>query len=232
MDDDVTKQDLTTTANSDVAAPHGLCRVWLLLDRSASMAPTAEPMRRAINRFLARQSDLGGTSRLSIVGFDIDGIHLFADGLDLSCATSLRRAWFEPSGTTRLLSAIDAALDLIDETARARADASERPEDHLLLVVTDGADNAFDRPGADDRARRIEQLGAGGITVVSMAATAAARETLSVAGIPPGNIAHYLADDAGVESAWWWLDEATTRWRCRTRKARRRLAEHFLAEPS
>lgn len=212
--------------------PHGLTRVWLLLDRSASMAPTAEPMRRAINRFLANQSDIGDKSRLSIVGFDAAGTHLLADGLDLSRTTSLRRAWLEPSGTTSLLSAMDDTLDLIDATERARAERSERREDHLLLAVTDGADNSFDPPSAVDRVRRIERLGADGVTVVSLAATTAAQHALGDAGIPRSNIGHYLADDAGVEAAWWWIDEATTRWRCRSRKERRRHAHGFLAEPS
>ena len=85
----------------------------------------------------------------SIVGFDAAGTHLFADGLDLSRTTSLRRAWLEPSGTTPLLSAIDDTLDLIGASEQARAERSQRREDHLLLAVTDGADYVIGPLGRD-----------------------------------------------------------------------------------
>lgn len=229
----------TEAITTELPRPHGLARVWLLLDRSASMSPTAEPMRRAINRFLAHQSDFGDKGELSIIGFDDDGIELLADGLALANTTSLRRSWWRPSGATPILPALDATLDLVESSVDRREATSQRSQDHLLLVVTDGNDNPAPRlegePGWGpampdaDRARRIDGLGARGVTVASLAGTVDGRRRLVDAGIAEGNVGHYLADEAGVESIWWWADDATTRWRCSSRKQRRRDAGRFFS---
>ncbi len=215
---------------ADRPAPHGLTTLWLVLDRSASMAPTAEVMRNELNAYLAGQASAGQKGRLFILGFgDDEGLTVLGDALDLRLTSSVREAWLEPAGTTALLDALDLTLDLVERRMHEREGIGHRAEDHLVVLVSDGADNTSRGAVSVERRRnRLIDLGARGVTVVAMAGTVDARDRLRDAGLPTANVAHYLADRRGVAAVWEWLDVTTSIWRGRSRKERRRRWNRFL----
>lgn len=115
--------------------------ITVVLDRSGSMGPIAKDTIGGFNTFLTDQKkDPADEARLTLVQFDheYNVIHsnmLLADVPELTAET------YKPHGNTALLDAIGRTIATTGQTLSAMPE-NERPEAVVVVVITDGEENA------------------------------------------------------------------------------------------
>ncbi len=117
--------------------------ISVVLDRSGSMASIADDIVGGFNTFLGEQRNQPGGGRITLVQFDgQDPFEVLIDGEDLADAADLDPARYLPRGNTPLLDAVGHMIARIDQGILARADDGLPIEDQIVLIVTDGYENA------------------------------------------------------------------------------------------
>ncbi len=117
--------------------------ISVVLDRSGSMASIADDIVGGFNTFLADQRQHPGGGRITLIQFDgQDPFEVLIDGEDLTDAPDLDGARYLPRGNTPLLDAVARTIARIDQGILARADDGLPIEDQVVLIVTDGFENA------------------------------------------------------------------------------------------
>ena len=112
--------------------------ITVLLDRSGSMQSIKEAMEAAFNTFLTEHKAVP-TTRITLIQFDdVDPQEIVYQGVPVSYAEKLV---IRPRGNTPLL---DAFCEAIDKTGSRLANIpeSDRPDQVLFVVITDGQENA------------------------------------------------------------------------------------------
>ena len=113
-----------------------LCELAVILDRSGSMASIKRDMEGGFATFIAEQSKDPSPCVVSLYQFD-STFETSYEERPLSAA-SLELV---PRGSTALLDAMGKAITLIGERLKAKPE-SERPGKVVVLVITDGQENA------------------------------------------------------------------------------------------
>jgi Mg-chelatase subunit ChlD len=110
----------------------------LVLDRSGSMAQIRNDMEGVTKTFVEEQAKLPGKCLLSVLQFDSNAIEWLFQGKPIEQVSHIPP---KPRGATPLLDALGKA---IRETGQrlAAMDQAERPGRVLLVVITDGLENA------------------------------------------------------------------------------------------
>jgi Mg-chelatase subunit ChlD len=127
---------MSTNANAPI-------HVWVLLDRSGSMASIADDVVGGFNQFLAEQRTRPGTTRVTLVQFDSeDPFEVLFDGVPLREVTDLERAAYQPRGTTPLYDAAGRLVAKVDGDVAAAAERGDEEEDQVVVLITDGQENA------------------------------------------------------------------------------------------
>lgn len=199
--------------------------ISVVLDRSGSMAAIADDIVGGFNEFLARQRAEAGEARITVAQFDSeDPFELLIDGMPVREVTDLRREAYQPRGTTPLYDAIGSMIGRID------AVSAGHDEDQLMVIVTDGLENAsreHDRASVfsmiTDRRRRgwsFLFLGADQDSYASGASLAMAR----------ANTANWQKDREGTRKMWKDVAHSAELQRRRTREERRRRADSVYEE--
>lgn len=171
--------------------------VQIVLDRSGSMGPIAAATVDAINGFLAKQRAHPGILRLSLVDFDSqEPFRLVIDGVPIAEVVDLTEDDYEPRGGTPLLDAIGRAVERLDARVAELAD-----EDQVLVILTDGHENA----STDYTAARISKLldarQEAGWTVLFLGANQDSFATGRAMRMKKGNVRNFDASADGVQSA-------------------------------
>lgn len=121
--------------------------ITMILDRSGSMGDVRESTIDGFNEFLKGQKTLPGEAKLSLIQFDHEyEVNYLAR--DIKYVSRLNLDTYEPRGSTALLDAIGRT---IEETGKALAamDEEKRPSKVIVVITTDGHENAsqtFTRP--------------------------------------------------------------------------------------
>ena len=185
--------------------------IWFLLDRSGSMASIADDVVGGFNTFFAEQKAQPGEAIVSIIQFDTnDPQEMLVNRRPIADVAPLRPGSFQPRGGTPLLDALGALLD------RAEAIA-EHDADQLVVVLTDGHENASHRWTRDGLFGRIAKLTARGWTFVFLGANQDSYAEASDLGMAAGNTSNFLASPAGVHAAFAGTSRATSEWRGKPR---------------
>ena len=117
--------------------------ISVVLDRSGSMASIADDIVGGFNTFIAQQRKEEGKARVTLVQFDSgDPFEVLIDGEDLDRVADLDPNRYMPRGNTPLWDAVGRMIARIDNEIVTRADAGEPIEDQLVLIITDGFENA------------------------------------------------------------------------------------------
>lgn len=111
-----------------------------IADRSGSMEAIRDDAIGGFNAFLDAQRAEPGEARLTFVQFDGQYEVLF-DDMALAHVPPLTRETFVPRGATALFDALGRTLDTVGERLAATPEA-ERPAKVVVVVVTDGQENA------------------------------------------------------------------------------------------
>lgn len=115
-------------------------RIMIVLDRSGSMQSILESTIAGYNEFVTEQAKLDGECRVSVRLFDNKHDVLF-DNVDVKDVPLLDTRTFVPRNTTALYDAVGMAVtDLGQELALLEED--QRPEKVMVVVITDGHENA------------------------------------------------------------------------------------------
>lgn len=132
-----------------------LTEIAYILDRSGSMEPLREAAVAGFNDFLKHQLDVPGDARLTLVLFDDEYLVPVA-AMPLEEVPQLNAQTYLPRGSTALLDAIG---ETIDALGRRLADTPEpdRPGKVIVIVFTDGLENASHRCTWEDIAARIRR---------------------------------------------------------------------------
>lgn len=120
----------------------GRTHLAVVLDRSGSMESIRDDVIGGFNAFLAAQKAVEGEATLTLVQFDSqDPFEVLADHVDLHAVSALSRGTFQPRGCTPLLDAVGKCI-LATELWVSRQSNALRPEHIVVVIVTDGQENA------------------------------------------------------------------------------------------
>lgn len=197
--------------------------ISVLLDRSGSMRPLADDVVGGFNEFLAEHRGEQGC-RLTLVQFDGDDpFEVLLDDVDVQSAGELRPEQYQPRGTTPLYDAIGSLLD------GAEGATDEASPDQVVVVFTDGLENASSRWTHADVFRRIAQLQASGWTFVFMGANQDSYAESRHLGMSAGNTSNYHHDPDGVRAAWSSISRASLVHARKPRPQRRADSENWYS---
>lgn len=119
---------------------NGYTDITILLDKSGSMASITKDTIGGFNTFIEEQKKTIGTLKVTLIQFD----NLYEENytaLDINHVKPLDTDTYKPRGSTAL---VDALGRIIDETGRRFSNMPEykHPEKIVILVITDGQENA------------------------------------------------------------------------------------------
>lgn len=202
----------------------GYTRVAVILDRSGSMSSCKETTIGAFNNFVSEQQKLPGTAKLKLVQFDSNGqfnlvawggtnvqqvrierpaptpdrvtpdVETMFDG-DLKLAPVLTDKTFVPRGSTPLLDAIGKTVDELGAELRALPEY-QRPESVVVVILTDGQENASHVYNREEIKQRIEhQTAKYNWTFLFLGANFDAVTTASSYGIAVGSSMQFSTAD-------------------------------------
>ena len=114
--------------------------ITIILDRSGSMDSVKSDTIGGFNSFLSEQQKVEGEASLSLVQFDDQYEVVYLDK-DINSADKLTDATFQPRGMTALLDAVGRTINSVGQRFSSLPD-TERPDKVLLVVMTDGFENA------------------------------------------------------------------------------------------
>lgn len=112
--------------------------IAVVLDRSGSMDSMKREIIGGFNNFLKEQQEVPGTATMTLVQFD-DSIDRLASFKPLADMKPLDESTYVPRGCTKLYDAIGLTVNSVkDEISKA----SDKPEKVLVVILTDGMENA------------------------------------------------------------------------------------------
>ncbi len=188
--------------------------ITVVLDRSGSMASVRDDTIGGFNSFLEEQKAVPGSACVSLVQFD-DQYEVVYECRDVQDAPDLSPRTFVPRGSTALLDAIGRTLNATGARLAALPEAA-RPGKVLLVVMTDGLENASHEFGARQVFDMItHQRDKYQWEIVFIGANQDAVLTGASYGLPASNALDYAATPAGTRHALSILSKATTKMRRR-----------------
>lgn len=188
--------------------------ITVVLDRSGSMASVRDDTIGGFNSFLEEQKAVSGSARVSLVQFD-DQYEVVYECRDVQDAPPLTPQTFVPRGSTALLDAIGRTMTATGVRLAALPEAG-RPEKVLLVVMTDGEENASrEYTGSRISDMITHQRKTYSWEVVFIGANQDAVVTGASYGLPAANALDYAATPVGTRHALSVLSKATTKMRAR-----------------
>lgn len=188
--------------------------ITVVLDRSGSMETVREDTIGGFNSFLEEQKAVPGSARLSLVQFD-DQYEIVYECRGIQAAPALSRRTFVPRGSTALLDAIGRTMNATGARLTALPEAA-RPEKVLLVVMTDGQENASQEfTGSQIFDMITHQREKYQWEIVFIGANQDAVLTGASYGLPASNALDYAATPAGTRHALSVLSKATSKMRGR-----------------
>jgi hypothetical protein len=116
--------------------------ITFVLDSSGSMHSIADDTVGGFNAFLDEQRAEDGTATVSLFDFD-DVVSQVYRGMELCEAEYLTEETYTPGGRTALH---DAMLRAVTDTEQLLAERNAAPETVVVVVLTDGNENASETP--------------------------------------------------------------------------------------
>jgi hypothetical protein len=200
--------------------------IWFLLDRSGSMSAIAEHVVAGFDRFFGEQRTQAGTATVTLVQFDGEDPHdVLVDAQPIDSVGSIRGR-FEPRGVTPLYDAIGRLLDRAERHVRGGAD----PADQLVVIFTDGLENASSDWTRERIDARIASLRSAGWTFVFLGANQDSYATGAQISMAPGSVSNFDFDAAGVAAAYHCLSANVAAFRAKPRHRRRTDEADFWSE--
>lgn len=172
-------------------APIHPVEIEVVLDRSGSMSSLRDDAIGGYNAWLAGQQADPSPANLTTTLFDNEFITApsrpLAEGVPLNTET------YVPRGGTALLDAVGRALSRLEAKNPAKA---------ILVILTDGQENASKETTKSQLLQRIERAQARGWQVVYLSAAATAFSDAAAFGIRAANTVQFAHTGAGLAGAY------------------------------
>lgn len=183
-----------------------------ILDKSGSMGGLEGDTIGGYNAMLKKQQQEAGDCTVTTVVFDSHS-RLLHDRADLRGVHPLTAADYAAGGSTALLDALGAAIDKI-ATAQARTAEDFRPTSTLVVIITDGEENAsreYTLPQVRAKIKRMKQEFCW--EFLFLGANIDAVQTAARYGIQKNRAQNYHADKQGVQTNFRAMTAAVTAFR-------------------
>lgn len=193
----------TTTTTTTVTSGPSKSRIFFILDRSGSMNTLREAAVGGFNKFIAEQRKVEGEAEVSFVIFD-DVVETVFSGVDLKEVKELTQADFVPRGYTAL-------YDALGQTITANRDTHSDDVQTILVVMTDGAENAskeYSQPAIQALIKDVEATL--GWETIFLGANIDVQSVARSLGIKGSNSVAFAANSKGMETAYANVTMATT----------------------
>lgn len=188
---------------------NNITELVFILDRSGSMAPLVSDTIGGFNAMLDRQKREQGGCYVTTVLFD-NRIDILHDRLPLEKVPPMTRKEYQPGGSTALL---DAVGDTVRHIARIHryARPEDVPENTVVVITTDGLENASRRYRRDEIKKLIEhEQEKYGWTFLFLGANIDAFETAEGLGIDRQHSSNFHADGRGLGAGFRSMDRAVS----------------------
>lgn len=118
--------------------------ISFVLDSSGSMSAIEDDTKGGFNTFLLEQQEEDGEATVTLHNFS-DQVECVYEALDIEDAPKLTHENYRPGGSTALHDAMVAAIETADRHIEGLAER-DRPENVIVVVLTDGKENASETP--------------------------------------------------------------------------------------
>ncbi len=171
--------------------------VTYVLDSSGSMETIEADTRGGFNSFLSDQRAEQGEATVTLVDFDT-GVDITYQARPIEDAPELTETTYTPSGRTALHDAIVTAIERADSRFD---DMEEVPDNVIIVVLTDGKENASETPTATVR-KMVEARQEDGWEFLFIGANQDAALTGEKIGVEKDRTLSMDASSEGMEAAY------------------------------
>ena len=200
-----TPEQATNVSNADIPI-----HVSFLLDRSGSMNSLVDDVIGGFNAFVANQRKEDGDCLFTAVQFDTENpFEVIDQAIPIKEVRDLDHSRYRPRGGTPLL---DALGNLIT-TTQTRLDSLGGQEDQIVVVFTDGRENASRTWTRDRLFALIEEKKQQGWSFIFLGANQDSYREGRGLGFDSRNIQNYRGDGRGTREAWGSVDRAVSAYR-------------------
>ena len=176
----------------------GLTELIFILDRSGSMGGLEADTIGGFNSLLSKQKKEAGEAVVSTVLFDNE-VEVLHDRVPLDKVPPMTAEDYYVRGCTALLDAVGGAIHHIGNVHKY-ARTEDVPEHTLVIITTDGMENASRRYGASQVKKMIKlQQERFGWEFLFLGANIDAVETAGHFGIAPQRAANFHSDHKGTQ---------------------------------
>lgn len=205
--------------------------LYVLLDRSGSMATMADDVIGGFNTLLAEQQADGNDARITLVQFDTgDPQEVIADAVPIAEMTPLDATTFVPRGATPLLDATGQLLARAASRVAHRRSEALPAEEVVVASITDGHENASTEFTLATVRQLIDAHRAAGWTFVFLGAALDVYGEAGGLGYDPRSVQSFAADGVGSTVAFASLSRATSAKRDLIRRAVRHDKGDFFVD--
>ena len=174
-----------------------LTELVFILDKSGSMGGMEADTIGGYNNLLSKQNTVLGQCVITTVLFD-QGTTLLHDRINLQAVAPLSDRDYHVGGSTALLDAVGLTIDKIGNAIK-HTDEAYRPEKVMVVIITDGEENASRLYGLGKvRAMIQHQISKYGWEFIFLGANIDAIKAASNYGIDPSRAQDYHNDKTGV----------------------------------
>jgi uncharacterized protein YegL len=192
-----------------------LTEIIFILDRSGSMEHLTRDTIGGFNAFIEQQKEADGEARLTTILFD-DKYEVLHDGVDIKDVAPLTSASYFARGSTALLDAIGKAMQTVGGRL-ANTSETERPGKVILVITTDGEENASREYKLEKIREMIEhQKNVYDWDVIFLGANIDAVSTAASFGIEAQFAKNYTANSIGTTSLYSSVSRGVTMMRSST----------------
>jgi uncharacterized protein YegL len=172
--------------------------ICLILDRSGSMSGRESDVINGANGFIDKQKALPDPASIALVRFDSEGIERFRAMAPLPECAPITEEDYQPRGGTPLLDAVGQTIMALEGDWRR-----EQPERAIVVIVTDGLENASREYTKAKVKELIEARQASGKwAFIYLGANVDAFAEGGAMGIDAANTAGYVNSAAGLRATY------------------------------
>jgi Mg-chelatase subunit ChlD len=179
--------------------------IWIVADASGSMSALHETVITGLNDFIAEQAAEEGEAKVTAIQFPRrDGTNGIQTILPMSNVRTARRIDgddYQIDGNTPLYDAIGAVIEKADNRLAIRAQQGKPTESQVVVIFTDGEENASTRFSRTEVFELIEERKSQGWVFVFLGANLEAFGEGEMVGVAAKNLRMFEASDVGLKSA-------------------------------
>ena len=201
--------------------------IIFILDASGSMAHLADDTIGGFNGFIKSQQALEGKANLTTILFDTTW-RMLHDGVDLQQVKPLTREDYVTGGWTAMLDAIGEVINKVQD--RHDTLGSEKPEEVLCVITTDGEENSSKKFTKSQIEKMIKhQTNGHGWKFMFLGANMDAVKEAESIGISSNYSTNYEYTSKGISDTWTTLNCATSSVRTATLDSAFNLTDSYTA---